>query len=32
MAGYGSKPHDSEREGLVRDAPDERGTSTVGKS
>lgn len=32
MAGYGSKPHDREGEGLVADAPDERGTSTVGKS
>ena len=32
MAGYGSKPHDSEHESLVADAPDERGTATVGKS
>ncbi len=32
MAGYGSKPHASERESLVADAPDERGTATVGKS
>lgn len=32
MAGYGSKPHDSEHESLIADAPDERGTATVGKS
>ncbi len=32
MAGYGSKPHDREGEDLLADAPDERGTSTVGKS
>lgn len=32
MAGYGSKPHDRESESLLADAPDERGTSTVGKS
>ena len=32
MAGYGSRPHDREGEGLVADAPDEHGTSTVGKS
>jgi multisubunit Na+/H+ antiporter MnhG subunit len=32
MAGYGGKPHDSERESFIADAPDERGTATVGKS
>jgi hypothetical protein len=32
MAGYGSKPHDRESESLIADAPDERGTATVGKS
>jgi hypothetical protein len=32
MAGYGSKPHDREGEDFLADAPDERGTSTVGKS
>jgi len=32
MAGYGAKPHDSEGENLVADAPDERGTATLGKS
>ncbi|ADU48152.1 HGxxPAAW family protein [Intrasporangium calvum] len=32
MAGYGSKAHDREGEDLLADAPDERGTSTVGKS
>lgn len=32
MAGYGAKPHDTEREPLIADAPDERGTETIGKS
>ena len=32
MAGYGAKPHDRERETALADAPDERGTETVGKS
>jgi hypothetical protein len=32
MAGYGAKPHDSEHEPLVADAPDEVGTETSGKS
>lgn len=32
MAGYGAKPHDSERAPLVADAPEEQGTETRGKS
>lgn len=32
MAGYGAKAHDTEREPLFADAPDESGTKTVGKS
>lgn len=32
MAGYGAKAHDTEREPLVADAPDEQGTETIGKS
>lgn len=32
MAGYGAKAHDTEREPLIADAPDEQGTETIGKS
>jgi hypothetical protein len=32
MAGYGSAAHDTESERLLADAPDEQGTSTLGKS
>jgi multisubunit Na+/H+ antiporter MnhG subunit len=32
MAGYGSRAHDTEREPLLADAPDELGTETRGKS
>lgn len=32
MAGYGAAAHDSESEPFLADAPDERGTSTLGKS
>jgi hypothetical protein len=32
MAGYGARSHDTEREPLLADAPDELGTETRGKS
>jgi hypothetical protein len=32
MAGYGSTSHDTEREVLLADAPEEQGTETRGKS
>ncbi len=32
MAGYGAAAHDTEGGGFLVDAPDETGTSTVGKS
>ncbi len=32
MAGYGAKPHPTQHEALIVDAPEERGTHTHGKS
>jgi hypothetical protein len=32
LAGYGAKPHATQHESLVADAPEESGTSTLGAS